>query len=249
MPPGHAHHVAVAFLDGARGGRQILDVVGVEDGQVGDLLGGAGEIEELGRGKAHVRHVDGKCRVGEHVPAHHVHEIDMAAGPETPQNLQALLHGIAAFEQVVAGDADADQEIRSCLLARLGQHFQMEAHAVLQIAAVLIGALVGEGADELIGQVAGEDELAAVEIALPAAPRRCSVVVLHPLDVEILHRLGKGAVRRLAQRRGRNGGKPVFCIPARAPAHMGQLAHQPGAMAMQPGRELLEIGNDGIVGD
>ncbi len=65
MAAGHADHVAMAFLDGARGGGEILDVVGVEDRQIGDLLRGAGEIEELRRRKTHVRHVHRQGGMGE----------------------------------------------------------------------------------------------------------------------------------------------------------------------------------------
>ena len=97
--------------------------------------------------------------------------------------------------------------------------------------------------------MAGEDEFAAVEIALATAPGGLGEILLHPLDVEILHLLGEGAMGGLAQGRGGDGGQPVLRIPAGAPAHMGELAHELGAMAMDAGRELLEEGDDEIIAD
>ncbi len=179
---------------------------------------------------------------------HHIHEIEIAACPEALQDFQAILHGIAALQQIVAGDADAQQEIVAHGRPRLGQHLQREAHAVLEAAAIAIGAMVGRRAEELVVDMAGEDEFAAVEIAFLAAPGRLGSIVVHPLDIKILHRLGEGVVRE-ARARGGEGGEPVLRIPAGAPAHMGELAHELGAMAMDPRGELLEKGNDGIIAD
>ncbi len=117
-------------------------------------------------------------------------------------------------------------------------------------AAVAIGARVGRRAPELVHEVpVGGGDLQPVEAALLAAARGGGEVGDDPGDVLGFHLLRDGSARRLPPWRGGDGGQPVVRVPARAPAHVGELDHQPGAVAVDALGELLKVGNDGIVGD
>ena len=54
MGAGHRHHVHMALGHGAGRGRDVPDSRGMEDGNVGLRLDGAGEVEERRRRKGHV---------------------------------------------------------------------------------------------------------------------------------------------------------------------------------------------------
>ena len=119
------------------------------------------------------------------------------------------------------------------------QHLDAEAHAVFEAAAIFVGALVDGRAPELVDQMAVRGgQLAAVEPAFLAAARGGGVVGDDARDVEILHLLGDGAAGGLAAGRGGDGRQPVLGVPAGAPAHMGELDHQRGAVARGCGRRI-----------
>ncbi len=69
------------------------------------------------------------------------------------------------------------------------------------------------------------------------------------LKIEILHLLGDRAACRFAPGRGGHGRQPVLGIPAGAPAHMGELDHQRGAMGVDAVGEFAEIRDDAVIGD
>ena len=113
-----------------------------------------------------------------------------------------------------------------------------------------VPAPVDQGGVELVDQVLGaEHQLDAVEAAFLAAPRGLAKGFYDAAEVPVLHLLWKRTVGMLARRRGRDQGQPVGGVPAVAPAHVGDLAHGRGAVAVHPLRELLEIGNHRIVVD
>ena len=92
-------------------------------------------------------------------------------------------------------------------------------------------------------------ELDAVEAGRLHALGGVGVVANDALDVPILGRLGKGPVRRLAHRRGRQHRQPVGLVPDGAPAEMGELDHHRRAMLVtfisepaEPWHDLVLVG-------
>ena len=89
---------------------------------------------------------------------------------------------------------------------------------------------------------------------------------LHPLggigvigddtgNIPILHHLGKGAMRRFAQGRGRQRRQPVAPVPAGAPPKVRELDHHRTAMIValigelfHPGHHLVAIRQDVVEG-
>ena len=119
---------------------------------------------------------------------------------------------------------------------------------VLEAAAIAVGALVGARAQEAVEQVLERPlNLAAVEPAFLAAPRRGTVARDDALEVERLHGLGVGAVEGLAHPAGGDGRQPGVDVPARPAPDMGELAHEPRAQAVDAFGERLEVGNDAVV--
>ena len=152
---------------------------------------------------------------------------------------------------LVAGHADADQELVADRLAHRLEHAQGEAHPVLEAAAPLVVAPVGRRRPELVGQVAVGVDLAAVEPGRlhPRGGRR--VVGDDALDVPLLDRLGEAAVRGLADRRRRQHRQPVGLVPGGAPAEVGELDHhrRPVLVALvgelpHPGDDLVLVGQE-----
>ena len=108
---GHADHVELAAGDGVAGGGDVLDLGGVEGREVGRGADLAGEVEV--RGGAHALHRDhvGQAGVGVDVALHHVEEVDHAAVLQAAGDLQPVGLGQAARQVLVAGVADADDEV------------------------------------------------------------------------------------------------------------------------------------------
>ena len=67
------------------------------------------------------------------------------------------------------------------------------------------------------------------------------------LDVPVLDLFGKGAVGRLAHRRGDEHRQPVALVPAGAAAEMGELDHHGAAVLVTVVGELLQPGHDLVV--
>ncbi len=239
----------MAVGDGAVGVGDVGDALAVEDSHAQLRFERAGQLQ-IGRGRhGHGRHGARQAPGIEHAAADHVEEIDHAAPMQKLGHLQAVAVAHARFQELVARHADADDEVRAHLLARLLQHFEREARAVLEAAAVFVRALVGDRAPETVEQILkGALELEPVEPAFLGAARGLAISLHHAADVPILHGLGVGAVERLAHAAGGDRRQPRLQIPARLAADMAQLHGQLGAMAMDAVGHLLEIGNDRIVG-
>ena len=182
--------------------------------------------------------------LGLDMAADDVDEVNQSARRQPARDLQPLRLVDAALHVFVANHARADEEIRADALANRAQHLDSKAHAVVERAAIIVVAPVGQRRPELIHQMAVSLDLQPVE------PRR-----LHPLggvgvmgddarDVEILHRLGKCAMRGFADMARREDGQPVVLGPARAPAEMGDLNHHRRAERMHIVRQRLQPADD-----
>ena len=201
-------------------------------------------------GKGHVGHVDGEAAPVDGHAGPDVQQVDLARLREPHRDLQALLVGEPVLDQLVRDHAHAHDVVGADLAAHLLQDLVAEAQAIVEAAAVLVRALVGARRPEGRHQMhRGEGQLDAVEPALLAAPRRLAEIMDDAAEVPVLHLLRERAVLRLAHPRGRHRHQPVAGVPARAAAHMGELAHQRGALAVDALGELLEIGQDAIVAD
>ena len=107
-----------------------------------------------------------------------------------------------AFFPVLVGDhADADEEAGPGCGADRVENAEGEAQAVVEAAAVEIGAVVGGRRPELIDEMAVSVEGDAVKAGFLHACRGGSVIGDDPFDVPLLRFLGEGAVRGLADRR------------------------------------------------
>ena len=182
-------------------------------------------------------------------PEDEVEIVDGTGIGEGPGDFDAVVLADAVRAHLAAAGADADDEVVGHRLAHRRHDLQAEAHAALEVAAPAVGAGVGDGREELVDQVAVGEDLAAVQAALVAPPRRRGVGGDDPLDVLVLHGAGIAAVLGFAQARGADRGDPVVGMPDGAPAHVGDLADQRGAVPVDALRKRLEVGDDGIVAD
>ncbi len=130
--------------------------------------------------------------------ADHIDEVDEAAAGHPLRDVEAFGAVDATLDVLVANHARADDEIRADAIADGLQHFETEAQAVVQRAAIGVVAFVGERRPELIDEMAVSLDLQTVEAARLYALRGVGVGAQHARDVEILHRLRKRAVRGLA---------------------------------------------------
>ncbi len=243
-----AHEIDMPLGHGARGGGDVADPLGVDDGDVDRRLDGARHMQEGRDREGHVGHQDRERAPVAGLPGPDVEHVDQARARQAHGDLQAVLGVEPVGDELVGGHAHADDVVGPDLAAHLLQHLQAEAHAVLQAAAIGIGAPVDAGRPELGHQMQGlEGELDPVEPALAAAPRRLAEVADDPGEVPVLHLLGEGAVLGLPHRRGRHGRQPVAGVPARAPAHVRDLAHEGRAMGVHALGELAEMGDDPVL--
>ena len=86
--------------------------------------------------------------MGDMIPrlaAKNVEEVDEAAPRIFGRDLEAIVLAQTVRDHLVAGHAHADHEIVADGLAHRLQDFDAESHAVLETAAVFVGALVDRG--------------------------------------------------------------------------------------------------------
>jgi hypothetical protein len=181
------------------------------------------------------------------VAADHVDEVDHAGCDQAVRDLEPFLTCESAGHLLVHDHADADDVVRANLVADFIQHRETEAHAVIQAAAVAVGAPIGRRRPEGVQQMAVGFDLDAVHPALAAAPCRGAVGAHDPLDVMLLHRLGERAMGWLAHRRGGQHRQPVGPVPVGAAAEVSDLAHHSRAVRVHASGKDLEIVHDALV--
>ena len=150
---------------------------------------------------------------------------------------------------LVGIEPDADENVVARRRTAGLEHLEEEARPVGEVAAIGVLAIVGERRQELAHQVGRCQDLDAIEPAFPASPRRIAKVPDNVRDFTRGQDIGNGMVGRVAERRRSPGRQPVAGIPGGAAAHVGDLAHQARAMAVNAARELPERRNHPIVAD
>ncbi len=179
-------------------------------------------------------------------PAHHPVVRD-TQGVGQPRDLEQILLGQAARHEVIAAVPDADDEVAPDRIAHGPEHLVGEAEPVLDAAAVLVGARVGEGGEEVLDEVpAVERNVAAVVTALLEPYGRRGPGVDDFTDLALGHHVGPLAMALLASVRR----TPQWCarIPGvAAPAAVGDLREAQGAVAVHRVAHLLELRDDAVV--
>ena len=243
----HAHHVELAGGDGMARRGDVGDARGMEGREFRGRPHLAGEIEMRGGAHAGDRDDPGERGVGLDRAADDVEEIHLARLRQKPGDLHALILRQAGGKILVRHHADADDEFFAHRRAHGVQHHVREAQPVFERAAIFVVAMVGGGGPEAVHQMAVGLELDAVEAGRPAALGGGSIVGDDALDVPVLRRLGKGAVRRFAHRRGREHRQPVGLVPAGAAAEMGDLDHHLAVVLVAGVGQFGKPGHDGVV--
>ena len=160
---------------------------------------------------------------------------------------QRILHGQArtrgALDEVDGRPAHDDGELRSHDLAHAADHLERQLHAVLQAAAVLVGAVVGGQRHEARQDAAhARHDLDGVEAGFLAHARRVEVLLLERLDLlerhgaEAAHELEDGDVGRAVGAFRRFGvGLPVVHVVRLRADEAAVLVHRLDHVALQVG--------------
>ena len=208
----------------------------------------AGEIEVRRRALAHAGNDAGEAVLGVDMAANDIDEVDQPAARQPSGDGRALGFVDAALGILVAHHARADDEIRADAGADRAQNLLAEAQAVVERAAILVIAPVGQRRPELVDEMAIGLDLQPVESSRLHPLRRIGVGGHHPGDVEILHGFRKRPMRRLAHVARGQHRQPIVLGPARAPAEMGDLDHHRRAVTMhlvdqrlQPADRLVPV--------
>ncbi len=175
----------------------------------------------------------------------HVDVVEDAFLEDAGDDLPVLVH-VQAAREVVRADAGAHDEARPDHLPHRVQDFEVEPHAVLEAAAILVGALVGGLADELLDQeIVGAMHLDPVEAAFHRpAPRLCEGVD-HLGDLVLRHRMRGHAGQRVDEDfRRRPGLRPRRTL---IEAHMVDLREHAHAVRLHRLHELLVARDDAVV--
>jgi len=246
---GHADHVHIAAFEDARGLVRVLDVLRMQHRGLDHFLDPGRQMQERLRWITHVRDDVGQGVVGIATRADHTDKIEHAGVVVILGDLLHVLVGQAVRMELIAAQADADAEIRADFSPHRLEHFQAETHAVFKAAAPFVGALVDPRAPELVDHVLmHRRQLHAIQ-ATGFRPRcRAGVVTDHAPDLFRLDGLAGRTVYRLADARGRQQGRPMLAVPARAAAHVGNLDHDLGAMLVHGIGQVLEVRDDPVVG-
>ena len=246
---GHADHVELALGDGVARRRHVGDAGGMEHRELGRRPDLAGEVEM--RRRRHALHRDDLLQrhVGLDVAADDVEEIDLAAGDQAAGDLDALLAAQPLVPVLVGDQPEADDERRADPPPDRVEDAEGEAQPVVERAAILVVAPVGRRRPELVEEVAIGLELDAVEPGRLHALGRVGIAGHDAVEVPFLGDLGKGAMGRLAHRRGRQHRQPVGLVPVGPPPQVGQLDHHRAALGMavlgqplHPGDDLVLVG-------
>ena len=184
--PHEAHRVGGAVR------QELLALLGRDEARHGE--GG-----HAGRGPAHLGCVVSEGRPGEaHVGDHPVdggvvgladaHVVHAGTGHEVRHNLAALAGGQPAGGEFLGADTDSHRQAVSDLGPHRLEHLQRQPAAVLQRAAIAVGATVAEPRQELAQQVAvGQVHLQPVEAGGDEAPGGAAVAIGQLGDVAARH--------------------------------------------------------------
>ena len=183
------------------------------------------------------------------VPDGDVEEVDESGVDVQARNLHGLVFAQTLVQQLVHGEAHADQEATARALAHRLERLQGEPGAVGETTPVAVGTAVHRGRPELAAEVPEHRELAAVEPALSCPARGGGEVADDPLDVVLVHGLRERTVCGLAHRRRRDGREPAVRAPAGTPPHVGDLDHRRAAVAVESFRERLQPRDDAVIAE
>ena len=246
--PRHADEVELAALDGVPRGGDVLDAGGVHRGDLRLAAHLAGKVEMRGGSCPHAGDDARQRLLGVEPALDDVDEVDQPGRGEPAGDLQPLLAVDAVLGVLVAGEAEAEDHLGADPLADRLKHLEAEAHPVLEAAAVLVVAPVHQRGEELVEEVAVGGDLDAVEPGGLHLLGAVGVGADDAGDVPVLHRLGVGAVRRLAHGGRREDGQPVVRGPGGAAAEVGDLDHHRGTVVVALVAERLQP-VDGLVAE
>ena len=166
---GHDRHVRPPFSDGGFRLVGLVDAAGDHDGFVGDLLDLLGQVRRIGGVDLHRRHdVHGPLQ-GRGVPGGDREVVEAVDAlilqfVEVADEFEDLGGDESLFGLLLPGDPQAHHDVRADGRADGGDHLGEESATVGRRPAVLIGAGVDAGVEELDGQVAvAGDDLDAVD--------------------------------------------------------------------------------------
>ena len=201
---GHPDQVQQPVADGVAGGGHIVDPAGVHHRHAHRAFDLAGEFQVRRDGGAHRRDDAGKSLVAGHPAPDHADEVD-ALGDDPIGDRQCL---VAAESPgvLVEGHPDADDEVRACGLTHRANHPQREAQPVLETAAVLVVAVVGQRGPERVQQMRVGLEFDAVQAAFAAPGGGVGVGPHDAVQVPFLGHLREGPVRGLPGGDGKTTG-------------------------------------------
>ena len=128
-------------------------------------------------------------------------------------------------------------------------HLEQEPRPVLELTPVGIRAGIRQPRQELPQEVRRGQNLAPVQTSFPTTHGGVGKGANDAGDVPCRHLARHRTVRRIADDAGSHGRQPVPRRPAGAPPHVGELAHQTGAVPVHASGEGPEHGDDRVVAD
>ena len=243
---GTAHHADVggAVLDQFLGNPCLVDAADRGNGNIHMLLdlaraGGVRGLLRTGGGNGGAA-LDGSA-------ARHVDHVD-AGLLQATRDIDHVVEGQAAIGVLVARDTDVDDKVLAAALANLGDDLEQEAHAGVERAAVLVGALVIERGQKAAEHAVGvcRMDLDAVDTGLLHA--HSSVTKLMRELVDLIDRDG---ARRLAGIGRAHKGRGNQARRARnVKGHVGgveELRHDLAAVLVDGCGELFPAGDKRVV--
>ena len=223
---GHANQVDLALANGVSGGGHIVDLRRVQHGQTGAGLHQTGEVEMRRRRHAVQRDHLAERSVGDDAAADDIDEIDETLIGEALQRRHGVVEVQAVGSKLVENHSHADDVGVTHPLSDGPQHLHREAQAILERAAVLVGAQVGSGGEKLIEEMPIGLDFNSVHATRLHPFRSVGVVTHDALDVPTLGFLGVGAVCWLAQSRRCHHWQPVVLPPPGPATEVADLDHR-----------------------
>ncbi len=194
---GHPDQVEQAVSDSVPGGRHIVDPGGMHHRHAHFAFDLACELQMRRNGCAHRRDHPRQRLVAPHVSPDHADEVD-ALSDDLVCDRERLLAAESARHLLVEGHPDADDEVGACGLAYRANHAQREAHPVLEAAAELVVAVIGQRRPERVEQVGVGLDLDPVQACFAASGGRVGIGPHDAVHIPFLGDLREGAVRGLA---------------------------------------------------